>query len=85
MMKIKELLNTLGCECTYETENTLFMNTSSGDKFVASKIENGYKFYEDGLKPNQFRFGYYCHEDPNIKLLLELFQLAKKHKQGIWR
>ena len=85
MMKIKELLYKLGCELTYETENTIHMNTSSGDKFVVSKIENGYKFYEDGLKPKQFRFEYYCAEDPNIKLLLELYQLAKEHKQGIFR
>ena len=80
MQKIKELLYTLGCELTYETENTLFINTRSGDKFVFSKIENGYKFWEEGLKPNQFRLEYYCHEDPNINLLQELFQLAKEHK-----
>lgn len=42
MMKIKELLYTLGCECTYETENTLHMNTRNGDKFVVAKVENGY-------------------------------------------
>ena len=80
MQKIKELLYTLGCEVTYETENTLFINTRSGDKFVFSKIENGYKFWEEGLKPKQFRLEYYCHEDPNINLLQELFQLAKEHK-----
>ena len=80
MFKIKELLYNLGCECTYETENTLHMNTRSGVKFVVSKVENGYKFWEDGLKPKQFRFEYFCHEDPSIKVLLELFQLAKEHK-----
>ena len=80
MQKIKELLYTLGCELTYETENTLFIITRSGDKFVFSKIENGYKFWEEGLKPNQFRLEYYCYKNPNIKLLQELFQLAKEHK-----